>query len=69
MNGTDWTTPFVIQNPRINPLLKIARTMSKPTFNIHNPYGLKLSTNLRLGLKLITVLILRIASILYVCVV
>ena len=69
MNGTDWTAPFVIQNPRRNPLLKIARTMPKPTFNIHNPYGLKLSTYLRLGLKLITVLILRIASILYVCVV
>ena len=34
-----------------NSLLKIGRAMPKPTFNIHNPLGLKLLTRLRLGLS------------------
>ena len=33
-----------------NSILKIGRPMPKPTFNIHNPKGLKLLTRLRLGL-------------------
>ena len=53
-NGTDWTTPYIIQNPTIsfkNSLLKIGRPMPKPTFNIHNPLGLKLLRCLRLELS------------------
>ena len=34
-----------------NSLLKIGRPMPKPTFNIHNPLGLKLLTRLGLGLS------------------
>ena len=34
-----------------NSLLEIGRPMPKPTFNIHNPLGLKLLTRLRLGLS------------------
>ena len=34
-----------------NSLLKIGRPIPKPTFNIHNPMGLKLLTRLRLGLS------------------
>ena len=45
-NGTDWTTPYLVQNPAI--FLDIGRPMPKPTFSIHNPLGLKLLTRLRL---------------------
>ena len=34
-----------------NSLLNIGRPMPKPTFNIHNPLGLKMLTRLRLGLS------------------
>ena len=40
--------PYNIFN---NSLLKIGRPMPNPTFNIHNPLGLKLLTHLRLGLS------------------
>ena len=32
-------------------LLKLDRPTAKPTYNIHNPIGLKLFTRLRLGLS------------------
>ena len=34
-----------------NSLLKIGRPTAKPTYNIHNPIGLKFLTRLRLGLS------------------
>ena len=34
-----------------NSLLKIGRPIAKPTYNIHNPIGLKFLTRLRLGLS------------------
>ena len=34
-----------------NSLLKTGRATSKPTYNIHNPIGLKFLTRLRLGLS------------------
>ena len=52
LNGTDHTLhnskPYNIFK---NSLLKIGRPMPNPTFNIHNPLGLKLLTHLRLGLS------------------